>query len=136
VSESADLTSVRCDVCGYEYPNPAQAAAEPPGTPCPNPNCGATTGRSFYIVASDSIEIHDLVESKAKRSDEKKPYIETQEGKQRRVSEGDYVAKYRRIDRDNDRYVETVIDGATGEVIHSTDERLSEHWGHGDAKPK
>jgi hypothetical protein len=136
VSESAGVTAVRCGVCGYEYPNPTQAAAQQPGTPCPNPTCGATTGRHFYVTASDAIEVHEFVQSKGKRSGEKKPYIETQDGAQLRVSEGDYVEKSRRIDRDNDRYVETVIDRATGQVIHSTEERLSEHWGRGDAKPK
>ena len=57
MSESAGVTAVRCDVCGYEYPNPTQAAAEPPGTPCPE--CGATTGRHIDIAESDSIQVSD-----------------------------------------------------------------------------
>jgi hypothetical protein len=42
--------------------------------------------------------------------------------------------KYRRIDRDNDRYDEVVIDPETGEIVHESHEPLSEHWGHGSAK--
>jgi hypothetical protein len=61
VSESAGVTALRCDVCGYEYPNPAQAGAEPQGTPCPNPGGCATTGRQFDIAVSDSIQIHDAL---------------------------------------------------------------------------
>ncbi len=42
--------------------------------------------------------------------------------------------KYRRIDRDNDRYDEVVIDPETGEIVYECHEPLSEHWGHGSAK--
>jgi hypothetical protein len=136
VSESARVTAVRCDVCGYEYPNPTQAAAEPAGTPCPNTECCATTGRQFDIAASDSIEVSDLVEYKGKHAGEKKHYIEIQAGAQLRVSEGDHVAKFRRIDRGNDEYEEIVTDRETGEVIRSVREPLSGHWGHGSAKFK
>ena len=68
MSESAGVTAVRCDVCGYEYPNPTQAAAEPAGTPCPNIECGATTGRQFDIAASDSIQVSEFVEYKGKHA--------------------------------------------------------------------
>jgi hypothetical protein len=143
VSESAGVTAVRCDVCGYEYPNPTQAAAEPPGTPCPE--CGATTGRHRYIAASDSIQISEFVEYKGKHAGEKKHYIEIQDGAQLRVSEGDYVHKFRRIDRDYDEYEENLTDLETGEIltdpetgeaIRDVREPLSEHWGHGSAKSR
>ena len=37
-------------------------------------------------------------------------------------------------DRRNNRYVETVKDPTTGEVIHHCEEPLSDHIGHGTAK--
>jgi hypothetical protein len=136
VSESAGVSTARCDVCGYEYPHPTQATAEPAGTPCPNIECGATTGGQFDIAASDSIEVSDLVEYKGKHAGQKKHYIEIQAGAQLRVSEGDHVAKFRRIDRRNDEYEEIVTNRETGEVIRSVREWLSEHRGHRSAKLK
>lgn len=40
------------------------------------------------------------------------------------------------IDRKNDQYKERVINAETGEVIHSCEELLSKHTGHGTAKNK
>jgi hypothetical protein len=40
----------------------------------------------------------------------------------------------RDIDRENDRYRETITDGKTGKVIRSVDEPLSSHRGRGSAK--
>jgi len=39
------------------------------------------------------------------------------------------------IDRENDHYKEIVKDFATGQVVHSCEESLSQHQGHGSAKP-
>ena len=44
------------------------------------------------------------------------------------------IQKERLIDRKSDRYKELVKDLETGEVIHETDEPLSQHTGHGSAK--
>jgi hypothetical protein len=45
--------------------------------------------------------------------------------------------KLRRIiDRRNNRYQELVVDPQTGETVREVDEPLSEHRGHGSAKPK
>ena len=44
------------------------------------------------------------------------------------------MEKRRLIDRDGDRYEESVVDPATGETIHECTEPLSEHWNHGSAK--
>jgi hypothetical protein len=49
---------------------------------------------------------------------------------------GKWYKKIRVIDRENDRYLETVTDPETGEVVHHCEEPLSEHFGHGsDKKP-
>ena len=44
------------------------------------------------------------------------------------------VARFRMIDKENDRYVEKVVYTDTGTVIRDCDEKLTEHWGHGSAK--
>ena len=49
---------------------------------------------------------------------------------------GKWKKKERIIDRENDRYMEKVIDPETGEVEHYCDEPLSKHQGHGSAKNK
>jgi hypothetical protein len=47
-----------------------------------------------------------------------------------------FVRKQRTLDRDNDRYVEKVVDPETGEVLRDVEEPLSDHQGHGSAKAK
>jgi hypothetical protein len=46
-----------------------------------------------------------------------------------------WVDKVRRIDREQNRYQEQVVDPLTGDIVHHADEPLSEHRGHGSAKP-
>jgi hypothetical protein len=45
-----------------------------------------------------------------------------------------FVHKIRILDKRRDRYDETVIDPATGQVLHDAHERLTEHTGHGSAR--
>lgn len=73
---------------------------------------------------------------KAKRSGQKKPYVEDMSMPVYSHSRGKHVHKERVIDRDSDRYVEKITDYETGEVIHHCEEALSQHQGHGDAKRK
>ncbi len=40
------------------------------------------------------------------------------------------------IDRENDRYYELIKDGETDQIINETEEKLSDHQGHGSAKKK
>lgn len=44
------------------------------------------------------------------------------------------VARFRMIDKENNRYVEKVSYTDTGTIIRDCDEKLSEHRGHGSAK--
>jgi hypothetical protein len=51
------------------------------------------------------------------------------------VSRGGALAYHTRLmDRDADRYIETVTMRETGEAIHHCDEPLSKHQGHGSAR--
>ena len=47
-----------------------------------------------------------------------------------------WMRKFRIIDRNNDHYLEKVIDPETKEVVHYSDEKLSEHTSHGSAKKR
>jgi len=51
-------------------------------------------------------------------------------------SAGHMMRKERIIDRQNDRYIENVIDEDTGETVRQIDEPLSQHMGRGSAKSK
>jgi hypothetical protein len=73
---------------------------------------------------------------KAKRPGQKKPYVETLSMPSHSRSRGKVVHHERLIDRDNNQYEEKVTDYETGEVIHRQVEPLSEHRGHGSARPK
>ena len=64
----------------------------------------------------------------------KKPSVESIHRLETQVSTGRVVEKSRLIDRENDRYVEHVVDDTNRETIHRSEEPLSEHQGHGSAK--
>lgn len=49
-------------------------------------------------------------------------------------STGAVVERKMHIDREKDRYTETVTEYESGTVIHHCDEKLSGHTGHGSAK--
>jgi len=63
-----------------------------------------------------------------------RPRIEFVEGDDLHRDFGRWMKLSRQIDRENDRYRETVVDPKTGRVVHECDEPLSEHRGHGSAK--
>ncbi|MEW6313646.1 MAG: hypothetical protein AB1513_06310 [Pseudomonadota bacterium] len=73
---------------------------------------------------------------KVQRQGEKKPHVEDMSIPSFSGSRQKVVHRTRLIDRDNDHYFERVTDHETGEVIHENKEKLSEHQGHGSARPK
>jgi hypothetical protein len=64
----------------------------------------------------------------------RKWFIETFTGSELSRSLQRFMHKVRIIDRDNNRYVEKVVDPETGQVLRDVEEPLSEHQGHGSAK--
>ncbi len=48
--------------------------------------------------------------------------------------DGKWVHKERLINRGNNRYKEVITDPESGELLHSCEEKLSDHQGHGAAK--
>ncbi len=101
----------------------------------PCKNCGSTK-RNYHVCILESMVARDGISTKAKRAWEKKPYIEDLAVPDYSRSLEKIVHRERVIDRDNDRYFEKITDYESGEVIHHCEEPLSQHQGHGNAKPK
>lgn len=129
--------SISCTKCGHELPAEWISKARVDQV-CDN--CGATEQKiSLEITEYVALQINDSMKAKLKDENypsKKKVRKEVFAGDDYRASKGDYVDKLRVIDRDNDLYIEKIIDKQTGEVIHHNEEPLSEHYGHGAAKFK
>ena len=65
-----------------------------------------------------------------------RPFYETKSGADLHRATGRWMERDLVVDRENDRYIERVVDPETGKVIHVCEEPLSEHQGHGTAKKK
>ena len=102
------------------------------------PQCGSVKKTmSLNFVEDVGLEIHDSLRIKAKnvtRPSKKNPRVDIFAGDDLRKSDNKWMTKERIIDKDKDFYKETVKDPTTGEVIHHTEEPLSQHFGHGTAK--
>ena len=128
-----------CDHCGRELPENFL-----PNESCPN--CGHK-GRTSHIDITENINI-----SKEERLDlyafegiVKIPESRRQKEKQSKWrthisehsdSQNRSIHRERIFDRENNRYKEIVKDRKTQENIHSCDEPLTAHQGHGSAKKK
>jgi hypothetical protein len=87
---------------------------------------------------SDTLEMHDSVCFKLKGTGRKKPIAEGRSGQEFFRNGQRWVNKERLIDRGANPkwYREMITDSVTGEVIHTCDEPLDQHVGHGSAKTK
>ena len=106
-------------------------------------SCLTCGSKQFKIVMAieetAKIEVHDQMRAKVKdhtRRSKDKLRQDVIAGDDFRVSEGDYVDKLRVIDRDQKSYKEKIVDKKTGEVIRDVEHPLSDHTGHGSAKPE
>ena len=95
--------------------------------------CGSTA-RVFAVSIEEAITLRSGLGFKHKRPGHKKPIAEGFTRPETARGTGAVVERKMRIDRENDRYTETVTEYETGVVIHHCDERLSEHTGHGSTK--
>lgn len=104
-------------------------------TPKVCPQCGGTK-RIINMVVVDKIVFHDSIQGRLKR---------IINGKIKVIHKQKIGDSYHRdtkkwnfrkmiVDLLNNRYVETITDKETGEIIKHTDEKLSDHIGHGSAK--
>jgi hypothetical protein len=119
------MMNVQCGECGTPLnESPSDADAQP----CPA--CGSIT-RLIKVSIEDTLTLTSTLGHKAKREGERKPFSEGKQGDDWSRRLGRYVTLSRHIDRDNDRYTETVTDPQTGEIIHQCSEPLNQHLGHG-----
>jgi hypothetical protein len=120
----------KCAGCGVVLPQSPDAQSR---VPCPG--CGSTM-RVIGVSITETLECHASVGFKQKRPGYKQPVAEGVSGDAFFRKESKWVKKERLIDRQANRYCESVTDPVTGEVIHHCDEPLDQHTGHGSAKPK
>lgn len=125
-----------CTDCGAKLPDEWIGSAERGSCP----ECGSTYKTiNLDITEHTALQIHDCIEGKIKDSNynaRRNPRYEFFEGNDIRKRDGKWMQKTRIIDKYNDKYVEEVIDPETNEIVHSCEESLSEHFGHGSAKFK
>jgi hypothetical protein len=120
-----------CGECGQPLD---EIPFDPNRQPCPF--CGSTR-RILNASASDVIEIKEQMRMQSidpALTGKAKLRLDQIEGDDLHRNSGQWNKKIRVIDKNNDRYLETITDPKTGEVIHHCEEPLSEHFGHGSAK--
>ena len=97
--------------------------------------CGSLA-RAFSVSIRESVTIRKKLRMRQKRHGYKRPIFESVSGDDLHYKSGRWTKLTRSIDRENNHYREIVIDPETGEIIHSCDEPLTDHWNHGNAKRK
>lgn len=106
------------------------------GVPCPE--CGSTA-RTITVTILEELTAYEAWSTQRRNPDLKSADKVRQRdflGYEMSRRLGRMVHKVRSIDRDADRYLETVTDPISGEVIHHCEEPLSQHTGHGSAKSR
>jgi len=95
--------------------------------------------RSYTVTITDGIVFYDGHRARAKNPvlpSAKKLRFDTYSGVEHSHKYGKLVRVHRTIDKDKDWYSEQVVDLQTGEILHECNEPLSQHVGHGTAKPR
>ncbi len=128
---SVSANFIECAYCGAEVDGRGDTSEH--RVPCDK--CGSTK-RKYHVSVSTSVILRGGIGVKAKRVEEKKPYIEDLAVPDYSRSLEKVVHRERVIDRDNNRYFEKITDCESGELIHHSEGPLSQHQGHGNAKPK
>lgn len=119
---------VRCGACGAPVDEPIDIDSAQ-RRPCSE--CGSTS----RIFAKDDLEGElapaGTLRARGYRAGLSKWFIEIVQGVDFSTRLRRWMKKLRIIDREQDRYVEAVVDPETGNKIHDVDEPLSSHTGHG-----
>jgi len=120
-----------CSECGAVI----DTTRDTPTARAPCPTCGGLR-RTICDTVAETCVARAGIGIKVKRPGERRPHIEDSAMPSHSHGRGKVVHREQIIDRDNDRYFERVTDYETGEVIHHTDEPLSQHKGHGTEKAR
>ncbi len=134
MSETASR-SAACVACGRPYPTDrldAIFAGHRPGYP----SCGEV-GVALGITVNDTAAVREMLAFRAKgdRDGKRSVFLQGKTGDEFHRDTQRWTVISRTIDRDNDRYDEVITGADTGEVLHECREPLSEHTGHGSARP-
>ena len=125
---------VHCGDCGMQLPSDWVSSEEK--KICPK--CGSNR-QDVSLSIFDKLTVAASVRGKVKDdsfSSKQKVRKDFFYGDDVRKKDGKWMKKERIIDKDADCYKEVVTDPSSGEVVHKTEEPLSEHRGHGSAKRK
>ena len=99
--------------------------------------CGSTR-KVIKLFIEDNLKTYEgfgfKVKDKTKNS-KKNPVLNVFQGNEICKNTGELVKKERVIDKTNNKYYEH-IETFNGKELHHSDEKLTEHQGHGDAKIK
>jgi DNA-directed RNA polymerase subunit RPC12/RpoP len=121
---------VTCGHCGAPITEDPATVTEK-RAPCPN--CGSTKHK-FAVQMSATVEAHTKVRMKARHGAGGRPFMEQIVGSDFHRNTGIWMRLERVIDRAHDWYRERITNPKTGEVVHESEEPLSQHRDHGAAK--
>lgn len=123
---------VTCSGCGNVLDEASDVIADQ-RVACPT--CGSKS-RVFKVHLTGSLLVTSSLTAKGFEAGEKKPFVKIKSEDSFFRQAQRWVKRTMRVDRRNNRYTEQVTDPQTGETIHSSDEPLTDHRGHGSAKAK
>jgi DNA-directed RNA polymerase subunit RPC12/RpoP len=126
---SSDTYTV-CSDCGALINGPASATVEE-RAPCDI--CGSKR-RTFGVEVKEAPTVREKLGLKHKRPGYKKAIYESVGGDDLHRDTGQWNHLSREIDRESNRYRELITNPATGEVLRSVDEPLTDHVGRGSAR--
>lgn len=98
-------------------------------------SCGGVD-RVYKITLGDTVILRRSLSIKARHAGRGKPFLEQKVGDSFSYRFQKWFRRTIRVDRDGDRYSESVMDSKTNEIIHKCEEPLSVHRDHGSAKKK
>jgi hypothetical protein len=121
---------IKCGDCSLPLAEPYDMKL---GTRPPCPECGSSD-RAFRWTGANAG--HVLLSAKVrKQPGQRRSPAEEIKGDVYSASRGKMIRIHRIIDRRRNLYFERVHDPDTREVIGEVEQPLTEHRGHGDAKP-
>jgi hypothetical protein len=121
---------VKCGDCGQFLPENASTPIEN-RKPCPR--CGSAK-RAVSVDIQATVSLQSKLGLKARHAKSGRPFMEQMVGDDLQRKTGKWMRIRRVIDRVNNWYREIIHDPTTGKIVHQTEEPLTEHKGHGDAK--